>query len=55
MDNSAGDNGPSGCLVKSNVVVEWNDTIERGAPKQGYKIAADREQDENHVDVENKG
>lgn len=54
VDESASDNSPSRCFVECDVAVKRNDTIERGTSKKGYEVAANREENEDHVNVKDK-
>jgi len=48
------DNGPSSCLVKSNVLVEGDDVVKWRAPEEGNEIAANREEDEDDIDMKDE-
>jgi hypothetical protein len=49
------DDRPSGGLVEGDVLVKGDDLIERCATEEGNEIAADGEEDEDDVNVEDKG
>ena len=51
MHDSAGDDGPGGGLVEGDVLVKGDDVVERCTTEEGYEIAADREKDEDNVDM----
>jgi hypothetical protein len=51
MHDSAGDDGPGGGLMEGEGLVKGDDVVERCATEEGYEIAADREKDEDNVDM----
>jgi len=54
MNKSASNDRPTSRLVEGDVAIEWNDAIERGTPKEGYEVAANRKENEDHVHVKDK-
>jgi hypothetical protein len=54
VHDSPKNDGPSCSLVKSDVLVEGNDLIERGAAEHGDEVAADREENKYHIHVKNQ-
>jgi hypothetical protein len=54
VNNGGGNDGPTSKLVEGYVAIERNDTIERGASKEGYEVAANREENEDYVDMKDK-
>lgn len=51
MNDSSNHDGPGSGFVESDVLVERNDIVERCAAQEGDEVAADRQQNEGHVDV----
>jgi hypothetical protein len=54
VHSSASDNGPGGSFMESDVLIKRNDIIERRPTKEGNEVSANREKDENDIDVKNK-
>lgn len=54
VDKRPPDNGPGGRLVEGDVLVERNVVVEGRLADEGNEVAADRQQDEDHIDVENE-
>lgn len=54
VDDSAEDNGPRGRLVESNVLIEGDVVVERGAADKRDEVAADGQQDEDDIDVQDE-
>ena len=40
--------------MESDVLVEWDDIVQRGTANKGDEVAANREKNENDIDMENK-
>lgn len=55
MNGRPDDHGPSGGFVESDVLIKGDDEIEGSAAEEGDKVAADREEDKDHVDVKDEG
>lgn len=55
MDDGEYNDGPCDCLVKADALVEWNDSVERCTTKQRDEVAADRNQNERHVYMQDHG
>ena len=51
MHGSTEDNGPGGGLMERDVLVKRNDLVKGRATKEGDEIAADREKDEDDINV----
>lgn len=45
------DDGPGSRLVEGDILVEGNVVVQRGAPDEGYEVAADGQQDEDDIYV----
>ena len=54
MNKSASNDRPTSRLVESDIAIERNDPIERGTSKEGYEVAANRKENEDHVHVKDK-
>jgi len=50
----ADDDGPGGGLVEGDVLVEWDDIVERGATQHRDKVAANGEEDKDDIDMEDQ-
>jgi hypothetical protein len=48
------DDGPCGCLVEGDVLVEGDEVVERRATEEGDEVAADGEEDEDDVDMKDE-
>jgi len=55
MDDSTDYDGPCGCLVESDVLVERDEAIEWGPTKEGNEVPADGEENEDDVEMEHQG
>ena len=51
MHDSAENNRPGGGLMEGDVLVKGNDLVKGCATKEGDEIAADREKDEDNINV----
>jgi len=51
VDDGADNDRPGGGLMESDILVKGDDLVERCATKEGYKIAADGEEDEDDINV----
>ena len=51
VDDGAGNDRPGGGLMESNILVKGDDLVERCATKEGDKIAADGEENEDDINV----
>ena len=54
MDKGKECNGPSYCLVEGNVLVEGDDVVQRCATEERDEVTANRQEDEDHVDMEDE-
>ncbi len=54
VDDREDDDRPSDRLVERDVLVERNDRVERGLAEQGDEVAANGEQNERNIDVEDE-
>jgi hypothetical protein len=54
MDDGEHYDRPCGELVESEVIVERNEVVERGATEEGDEVAADGEEYEDDIDVKDK-
>lgn len=55
VDDSADNDRPGSGFVERNVLVKGDDLVERCATEEGDKVAADGEEDEDNIDVQDKG
>jgi len=55
MDSCPYHHGPSGGFVQCETLVEWDDRIERSATEERDEVAADREKDEDDIDMKYEG
>jgi len=55
VNDGADNDRPGGSLMESDTLVKGDDLVERCATKEGDKIAADGEEDEDDINVEDKG
>lgn len=53
MDPGEENNRPSYQLVEGDVLVKWNDVVQRGPAGHGNEVSAYGEQNECHIDVQN--
>ena len=51
VDDGADNDRPGGGLMESDILVKGDDLVERCATKEGDKIAADREEDEDDINM----
>jgi hypothetical protein len=49
MHETEEDDGPSGCDVEFDTVIEWDNIIECRLAEEGNEVAADWEKDEDDV------
>ena len=54
VDDGEDDDGPGNRLVERDVLVERNERVERGPAEERDEVAANGEQDERNVDVEDE-
>jgi hypothetical protein len=54
MDDGPGNNGPCRGFVEGDVLVERYDTVQRGPSEERDEISANRQQDEDDIDMEDK-
>ena len=54
VDDREDDDGPGDGLVERDVLVEGDERVQGRAAQQGDEIAADREEDERSIDVEDE-
>lgn len=54
VNTGADDDGPRSGLVKGDILVEGNDIVKGRAAQEGDEIAADGEEDEYHINMQNK-
>lgn len=54
MDHSARNDGPRSGFMQGDTFVEGNNVIKWGATEQRDEIAADREENEDDVDMKNE-
>jgi len=54
MNDGASYNGPSRSLVKCDAFVKRNEAIEGSSTEERNEISADREKDEDDIDMENE-
>ena len=52
VDGRSNDNRPGGRLVESDILVKGDDVVQRGTSKEGDKVAAHGEEDEDDIDME---
>lgn len=52
VDGRSDHNRPGGRLVESDILVKGDDVVQRGTSKEGDKVAAHGEEDEDDIDME---
>jgi hypothetical protein len=55
VDDGEKDDGPCGGLVEGDVLVKGDDVAQGGNTEEGDKVAADGEEDERGIDVQDQG
>lgn len=54
VNDTPEDDGPGGCLMEGDVLVEWDDIVEGGETQSRDEVAADGKQDEDDIDMEDE-
>lgn len=55
VDGREEDDGPGDGFVERDVLVKRDEVVQGGASQEGDEVAADGEEDEDHVDVKDQG
>ena len=54
VDGRADNDGPGGSLVEGDILVEGDDVVQRCATQNRNEVPADRQEDEDDIDMENE-
>lgn len=55
VNSSPNDYGPCSSFMKGNVLVKWDEIVERGTTQKGDEVPADRKEDKNDIHMKNQG